>query len=373
MPATKFNKHRVLIAPLDWGLGHATRCIPIIKAFEKQGWEVMIATDGAGAFLLRQEFPHLQLLELEGYKVAYSRSKWTLPFKMVMQVPRILSVIKKENAWLQNTIDKYKIDLVISDNRYGMYSNKVPCIFITHQLKIKATFHWMEKKIQQLNYKYISRFTECWVPDAEINSLAGDLSHPTELHPFPLQYIGPLSRFKKQMAAIKYKYAFVISGPEPQRSLFEKKILKDIAQLKDDVLIIRGKPGDEQALSLQQNATALNHLNGEALEKALNSAEYIVSRPGYTTVMEIAALQKKSILVPTPGQTEQEYLGKYLKRQGLAFSVSQNDFSLIKALQEAALFDYRIFPATAGMLEIVMEDFLNRNFKQKDAVSFATP
>lgn len=368
----KFNKRRVLIAPLDWGLGHATRCIPIIRMFEKQGWEVVLAADGAGAFLLRQEFPHIEVLALRGYKVAYSRSKWALPFKIALQVPKILSVIKTENAWLQQAIDKHRIDLVISDNRYGLYTDKVPCIFITHQLNIKAPFRWMESRIRQLNYKYISRFTECWVPDTETDSLAGELSHLTALHPFPLRYIGPLSRFKKQMAAIRYKYAFVISGPEPQRSLFEKKILKDIAQLKDDVLIIRGKPGDEQALSLQHNATALNHLTGEALEKALNSAEYIVSRPGYTTVMEIAALQKRSVLVPTPGQTEQEYLAKYLKRQGLAFTVSQHEFSLAETLQQARSFDYRTFPATSGMLEIIMEDFLNRNFRSKAEVSFAT-
>lgn len=369
----KFNKRRVLIAPLDWGLGHATRCIPVIKAFEKKGWEVVVAADGAAEHLLGQEFPQLQLIKLAGYNVEYSTSRWTLPFKMAIQVPKILKAIKDETLWLEQAIARYNIDLVISDNRYGLYTDKVPCIFITHQLQIKAPFGWIEKKMRQLNYTYISKYTECWVPDAEIGSLAGELSHPEELHPFALQYIGPLSRFKKQMAALRYKYVFLISGPEPQRTLFEKKILKDVKQLKDDVLIVRGIPGKPEAVSLQPNITVYNHMDGSALEKILNSAEYIISRPGYTSVMEIAALQKRSVLIPTPGQTEQEYLGKHLRLHGLAFSVSQEAFSVVKTLEQARSFEFRPFAATPGMLEIVMDDFLNRYFKPKPEVSFAAP
>jgi uncharacterized protein (TIGR00661 family) len=366
-----FNNKKVLIAPLDWGLGHATRCIPLVKAFLRIGWEVIIATDGAGDHLLRQEFPQQQFLKLKGYNVRYSSSKWTLPFKMAVQVPRILAAIKNEHAWLQQVINQYNISLVISDNRYGLYTEKVPCVFITHQLQIKAPYRWMENKIQQLNYKYISRFTECWVPDAEENALAGELSHPDELHPFPLKYIGPLSRFKKQMAALRYKYAFMISGPEPQRTLLEKLVLKDIGQLKDDVLIVRGKPGNTEAVSLSQNVTMVNHLNGEALEKALNSAEYIISRSGYTTIMEIAALQKQAILIPTPGQTEQEYLASYLMQQGLAYTTSQSSFNLIHTLEAASTFQFKPFVVMPNMLADVLNDFLATHFTTETESSFA--
>lgn len=366
-----FNNKKVLIAPLDWGLGHATRCIPVVKAFLRLDWEVIIAIDGAGENLLKQEFPQLQFLKLKGYNIEYSTSKWTLPLKLGVQIPKILAVIKYENTWLQKVIDQHNINLVISDNRYGLYTEKVPCIFITHQLQIKAPYKWMESKIRQLNFKYISRFTECWVPDAEINSLAGELSHPDELHPFPLRYIGPLSRFKKQMAALRYKYVFVISGPEPQRTLLEKMILKDINQLKDDVLIVRGRPGTNEVLSLRQNATSVNHLSGNDLEKALNSAEYIVSRSGYTTVMEIAALQKQAILIPTPGQTEQEYLASYLMEQGLAYSTPQSDFNLLQTLEAASSFHYKAFAVTPNMLDAVLNDFLSRHFKTETESSFA--
>jgi len=366
-----FNNKKVLIVPLDWGLGHATRCIPVVKAFLELGWEVLIATDGAGENLLKQEFPQIQFLKLKGYQVEYSSSKWTLPLKLAVQVPRILAVIKYEHAWLQQIIDQHNISLVVSDNRYGLYTEKVPCIFLTHQLQIKAPYRWIENKIGQLNYKYISRFTECWVPDSEENGLAGELSHPDELHPFPLRYIGPLSRFKKQMAALRYRYAFVISGPEPQRTLLEKLILKDIHLVKEQVLIVRGKPGAAEKLSLPENVTSYNHLNGNDLEKALNSAEYIISRSGYTTVMEIAALQKKAVLIPTPGQTEQEYLAAYLMGQQLAYTTSQANFNLVKTLQQASSFRFSPFTATPNVLESVIKEFLSTHFTTETETSFA--
>lgn len=368
----KFNKRRVLIAPLDWGLGHATRCIPIIKTFEKRGWEVLIAAETATEALLRKEFPHLRFLPLKGYRVVYSKRKWTLGAKILLQLPRLLRTIRSEQAWLQSAIDEHGIDLVISDNRFGLYTDKVPCIFLTHQLQIRAPFGWMEQQIKTINYKYISRFTECWVPDAEVNSLAGELSHPSELHPFPLRYVGPLSRFRKQMAALRYKYAFILSGPEPQRSLFEKKILSGLKAADGEVLLVRGKPGSNENIAVAPNVTVYNHLEGAELEKALNSSEYIISRSGYTTVMEIAALQKRAVLVPTPGQTEQEYLAAYLMRRGLVYSVSQDKFSLPASLKQAASYSYVPFAVTPNMFDVVLDDFLHRHFKSQQQGSFVT-
>lgn len=369
--AGKFNKGRVLIAPLDWGLGHATRCIPIIRAFGLRGWEVVIAAEGAVEHMLRKEFPQLQFIHLQGYRVKYSRSRWTLGISLALQAPRLMRQIRKEQAWLQQAIDQHHIDLVISDNRFGLYTDKVPCIFLTHQLQIKAPFRWMEKLLKDLNYKYISRYTECWVPDAEVNSLAGELSHPSELHPFPLRYVGPLSRFRKQMAALRYKYAFIISGPEPQRSMLEKKILAGLPGLQGNILLVRGKPGSKDQISLAENITVFNHMDGAALEKALNSTEFIISRPGYTTVMEIAALQKPSLMIPTPGQTEQEYLGRYLMRKGLVYCVRQEKFNLPESVRQAEAFPFTPFAVTPNMFDVVLDDFLHRYFKSEARDSFA--
>jgi uncharacterized protein (TIGR00661 family) len=368
----KFNNRKVLIVPLDWGLGHATRCVPLIKAFLKLNWQVVIAADGDIEYLLRKEFPQLQFLKLAGYEVEYSQSSKLMPLKMMWQAPKILSAIKKENEWLNRIVEQHHIDLVISDNRYGLYTEKVPCVFMTHQLNIKAPFRWIEKRLKRMNWNYISKFSECWVPDAEINGLAGDLSHPNELHPFPLRFLGPLSRFKRVMVSVKYKYLFLISGPEPQRTLLERKIFDGVADLKDEVVIVRGKPGSKEKFSFPPNITVVNHLDGHELEKLMNSAEYIVSRSGYTTVMEVAALQKRSILIPTPGQTEQEYLASYLYKKGYAYTTSQDNFSLTDVLQKAEQFYFREFPLLMNNLDDQLEDFLQKYFQPKPEVSFAT-
>jgi uncharacterized protein (TIGR00661 family) len=357
----KFNKGRVLIAPLDWGLGHATRCIPLIRAFISLGWEAVIATDGDGETLLKQEFPQLVFIKLAGYDVEYSSAGWMMPLKILMQVPKIKSAIKKESFWLQNVIDQLKIDLVVSDNRYGLHTEKVPCIFLTHQLKIKAPYKWIEKKLQHNNFRYISRFTECWIPDDEKYPLAEELSHPKELHPFPLKYIGPLSRFERQHENIIYKYCFLISGPEPQRSLLEKKVVEEVISIKENVIIVRGKPGSNEGFDLPQNITIANHLEGETLQKALNASEYIICRSGYTSIMEIAALQKRSILIPTPGQTEQEYLAEHLMKRGWAFSVPQERFDLLQSLQQAEQFAYRLFPQHTSHLQTIIDNFAEKH------------
>jgi UDP:flavonoid glycosyltransferase YjiC (YdhE family) len=195
----KFNIQKVLIAPLDWGLGHATRCIPIIKALVNNGYTVSIAAEGAQANLLQNEFPNLVILPLKGYRVRYSKSKWALPFRLLWQVPKLLQIIRYERNWLANTIKEHNIDLVISDNRYGLSSKTIPCIFITHQLTIKMPFAWLEKQVQQINYRYINRFTRCWVPDVLGGvTAAGKLSHPASLPNTKIQYTGLLSRFQKR-------------------------------------------------------------------------------------------------------------------------------------------------------------------------------
>ncbi len=366
----KFNNRKVLIVPLDWGLGHATRCVPLVKAFLKLNWQVVIAADGEIEYLLRKEFPQLQFLKLSGYKVQYSQSSRMLPLKILLQVPKMLSAIKLENEWVNRIVEQHHIDLVVSDNRYGLYTEKVPCVFITHQLNIKAPFKWMERRLQRMNWNYISKFTECWIPDA-IDGLAGELSHPQELHPFPIRFLGPLSRFIRVMTSIKYKYLFLLSGPEPQRTLLEKKIFDSVISLQDQVVIVRGKPSSSEAFSFPSNITVLNHLDGNELERLMNSAEYVVSRSGYTTVMEIAALQKRSILIPTPGQTEQEYLATYLYQKGFAYTASQTDLNLSEVLQKAEQFYYREFPIFMNNLEDELEDFLQKYLQPQPEVSFA--
>lgn len=361
---TTGRKSRILVAPLDWGLGHATRCIPIIRELLQQGAEVWLAGEGAQEQLLRLEFPDLPFLQLKGYRVKYASTRSGVIRKIIMQSPRFLKAVKREQEWLKKTVKENNIDAVISDNRYGLYHTEIPCIFITHQLAIKSPLgKWSEQLLQKKNYKYINRFTECWVPDLPgDDNLAGDLSHPAIIPKVPVKYIGWLSRFSKRTLQEKAGHLLIVlSGPEPQRSLFETTVIRDIARYEGSVTIVRGLPGTHTLLPSTNSIRIYNHLPAKQLNEEMEVAEFVISRSGYSTVMDIAALQKKSILVPTPGQTEQEYLAGYYMEKGIACAALQQFFSLPEELQKARLIPYRI-PAFSysNNLKTTIQDLLSR-------------
>jgi uncharacterized protein (TIGR00661 family) len=341
--AENFNIRTVLVAPLDWGLGHATRCIPIIRGLLEQGLNVILAAEGAQATLLLEEFPALTCLPLPGYRVAYSQTGPGLGFTMMRQAPRLLRVIRQEHEWLNSVIDGHGIDLVISDNRYGLHSKKVPCVFITHQLTIKAPFRWLEKLLRQINYRYINRFTTCWVPDAEgPDNLAGKLSHPKKLPRIPIRYIGLLARFQRKELPKEYDFCILLSGPEPQRTLLEEMIVPGLAGINGKIALVRGKPGSTEIIAAPQQVTVFNHLNTQELQELVQKSRFIVSRSGYTTVMELVSLGKKAILIPTPGQTEQEYLAARLEYFNYCFSIPQETLEVPKHFATATRFQYQL-------------------------------
>ncbi|NOT50007.1 MAG: glycosyl transferase family 28 [Chitinophagaceae bacterium] len=345
----KKGKPRILVAPLDWGLGHATRCIPIIKELLLQGCEVWLAGEGRQKELLKTEFPELPFLDLPGYRIVYAKTKKGLLWKMIQQGPQLRRAILYEHQWLKRMVKENHFDAVISDNRYGLYHSDIPCIFITHQLLIKSSAgKWTEKVLQKRNFKYINRFTECWVPDLEgENNLAGDLSHPPKKPNIPVRYISLLSRFTSYSPSGdggKDHLLIILSGPEPQRTILENKIIKDISHYNGTAVIVRGLPGSASLIPSTNMLLFYNHLPAKELNDEMMRAEYIISRSGYSTVMDVMTLQKKSILIPTPGQTEQEYLGEYLMKKRMAITASQKDFSLTGVLSKAGSFTY-IFPS----------------------------
>ncbi|MDR0791984.1 MAG: glycosyl transferase family 28 [Chitinophagaceae bacterium] len=347
-----FTIKTILICPLDWGLGHATRCIPLIEFFLKDNRNVVIGCEIPSAVhsLLSKEFTGVRFVNLPGYKIQYAKETASLAIKMAAQLPKILSAIKKENKWLQKTVDELNIDLVISDNRYGLYTKKCPCVFITHQLRIQTPAHFLEGIIQKINYRFINRFSVCWVPDFPLNfnseqsiNIAGMLSHPKSLPKIPVEYLGILNRTGKILPNFnKYKFLVLISGPEPQRSLFEKKIIHWIKQTNDPVILARGMPGNAATISVSTNCTVFNHLMIDELETAFHSCQYVIARSGYTTVMEILARAKKSMLIPTPGQTEQEYLAARLMNRQWAYTFSQNDNDYFEAIRKGEKFAYSL-------------------------------
>ncbi|TAL61250.1 MAG: glycosyltransferase [Bacteroidetes bacterium] len=351
---------RILIAPLDWGLGHATRCIPIIRYLVEKGMEVVIGADGRSMQLLQKEFPPLEFVVMPGYNISYPKSG-SMVMKIAAQVPKILAGIKREHELLKKIIKEKKIDAVISDNRFGLWSREVPCVFITHQLMVKflplsdgfrfaSTFG--EKWIHRLNKKYISKYTDCWVPDTHRRGLSGDLAHKFPL-PGNAKFIGVLSRFNsplsppsKEKVTAKDNLLIILSGPEPQRTVLEKVILEQLAAnppvsqgettpFTRGMLIVQGVTEKNERRKITRNVEMVSYLTSEELQKEVLASEIVLSRPGYSTVMELAVLGKKAIFVPTPGQTEQEYLAKHFMKKKIAYSISQKEFDLQVALKES--------------------------------------
>ena len=354
------NKPRILIAPLDWGLGHATRCIPVISALIKQDCTVFVAAEGQIKNLLEKEFPYLQFIELRGYRVRYSRKKFWLPVKLLWQLPKIMYRIYAENRWLKKAIKEHRIGAVISDNRMGLHNKQIPSVYITHQLTIKTGGRFTERLAQKIHYHYIKKFKACWVPDTEgVLNLAGELSHPLILPKVPVSYLGSLSRFEKREPEIKYDLCIILSGPEPQRTVFEKIILADINRMQEKICLIRGLP--QKTETLQSNNPSIeikNHLPANKLSMIIQQSKIIISRCGYSTVMDLVKLQKKAILVPTPGQTEQMYLGKYLQSKKIFYTVDQQNFSVPDSIKNAEAFECNVWPSNNDDYKKVVENFV---------------
>jgi uncharacterized protein (TIGR00661 family) len=366
------QKTRILVTPLDWGLGHATRCIPIINELIYLHCEVLIAASGNSFFLLKKEFPNLEILRTKGRKIKYSASTGWLPFKLILQVPIIFFHTVKENLWLKKIVINYKIDAVISDNRFGMYCKAIPSVYITHQLLIKTGNVFLEKIAQKLHYHFIKNYDHCWIPDYKENGLAGELSHQ-ENAPANILYIGPLSRFKLlNDVPNTYDILVSISGPEPQRTIFEKLVLSQLKDFKESILFVRGLPHEKEDLKTNNKSiTIVNHLSGEELNKVFQQSRMIISRSGYTTIMDLVKIAKKSILVPTPGQAEQEYLSEYLMKKKYFYSVEQKNISLKTDFQIASAFDFAYPEPPMNEYKKIINEFVfslkSGNFETGDA------
>ncbi len=338
MNEEKINKNlpvlRVLIAPLDWGLGHATRCIPIINYLYGLGVQVILAGEGETTEILRKTQPESVILPLKGYRVRYSRKKKLFFLHMLLQFPKIIAAVYHERNWLKKAIAAYHIDAVISDNRFGLSNPRIPTVFITHQLAIKTGFKWLDALAAKINYRFIEKFNECWVPDMEGKAnLAGVLSHPVQRPRIPVKYLGVLSRFKTMPAQKMYELLILLSGPEPQRSIFENILLRQVNDIKGKIAVVRGLPLETGILT-NGNAqlTIFNHLPAGELNMLIMQSKHIVARCGYSTVMDLATLMQKAVLVPTPGQTEQEYLAAHLQENRFFVTRKQENFSLAEAV-----------------------------------------
>ena len=350
-------KPRVLICPLDWGLGHASRCVPIIHALIRKDCEVSIAGCGPSLELLRSEFPNLPVHTIASYQIRYSN---TLPVTvaLAMRLPRMLAAIQREHAHVKEIVERERINFIISDNRYGCWSESTHNAIITHQLSLQMPngWEWFSSMVNRRLSKWILKFDECWIPDLPDRALSGDLSVPFDAAIQP-KFVGVLSRIQPaSVSKRKCKLLIVVSGPEPQRTLFETMTIDQAKRLNVDYRMVRGLPGGTAASELK----IANHLTTHQFSEWLHESDIVLSRPGYSTVMDISTAGKKAIFVPTPGQTEQLYLARRFEAMNMAAIQYQDRFDLDSALQQVESTQAFVPPQQESWLESTLEEFLKQ-------------
>ena len=289
-------------------MGHATRCVPLIRRLTADN-TVILGTTPATEPVLREEFPELKMIGIEPYRIRYSKSL-PLLLKLFSDAPRIVAVIKKEQEQLKAIVKEHGVDLIISDNRLGLYHGQVESIYMTHQLKIKAGI-W-SAAANRIHRHYMQKFSRVWVPDFEDRglALAGELSeNPGLSH---VEYIGPLSRLDAQVIPGGHiDYLVLLSGVEPQRSLLEDELRGVFRQTKKKVVLVRGS-NTTATSAFPEHIRVINLADAALVAQLIADAETIVCRSGYSSLMDLHHLRKKQlVLIPTPGQPEQEYLARH--------------------------------------------------------------
>lgn len=357
------KKPNIFICPLDWGIGHATRCVPIINEFIEQGANVIIGADNKPLAFLKNEFPDLDFIKFAGYRFKYPKSK-RMALSMMKSAPKILQDIETENQFLQELIGEKEINAVVSDNRFGLWSKNIPTIFMTHQINIQipAYLSIFNRMLLQMNSKYINNFDELWVPDVEDDiNLSGDLSHGFNIP--DTYYIGPMTRFSRanysQGNPIN-DLLVMLSGPEPQRSMLEEKILNQLKDTTYKAVVLRGLPDKTEVYDLNENIKVYSHMNTNSFQELLQTSKLVICRPGYSSIMDLAVLGKKAILIPTPGQTEQEYLAKFHSVKGHFFTISQNKFDLETAIEKSATYTGIKISKNQDMLKSRIKSLLHK-------------
>lgn len=326
---------KVLVAPLNWGIGHATRSVPVIHSFLEKGYQVEIASSGMSLVFLRKKFPNLEMFELPDYQIKYHKG---LPvwLSVLLQGVRIVNAIYSERKVFKSIISQSNYDLIVSDNRYGIYSNKVKSVLICHQLNPISPYKLFQNKVEYVHRFLCRHFNEIWIPDYQNNKdkLSGQLTDLSLEWKNTIRFINPLSQLQvnQNKFQVKGRVLILLSGIEPYRSLLEDKLINLLGQNHQQCVFVGGTYTHENKTRI----TYYSFLNKENLELELNKAEIIICRSGYSTIMDVHNLvNKQIILIPTPGQTEQEYLAQYLsKRHGNIYSLAEDNLSCLLSLIE---------------------------------------
>lgn len=355
------KKKKILICPLEWGLGHATRCVPVIEKLLENDLEVIIAADGRPLAFLENEFPHLDIIKFPGLDIEYPR-KNSIALSLFARYPTFIKWLRRDQEEVDRICEKYKINAVISDNRFGCYSKNIPSVYITHQIMIKApaALKFSEPLLYKYHRKIINNYDLCWIPDhSGENTLSGDLAHS-----YPVgenySFIGPLSRFKpsKEHPEKKYKLLAIISGPEPQRSILENILKNKLQKLPYETAMVTGKTEEGQDSLKIKNLKIYSSLPSKALLKLIHESELVICRSGYSTIMDLSTIGVKAVFIPTPGQTEQEYLAAYHMKKHNYYYEKQSNFNIDRAIKESERYKPLISSSSGKQFSQAVEDLI---------------
>ena len=326
--------HNILICPLEWGLGHAGRMIPLAEKLRDTGNNIFIGAGNEHLSFFRNELTGLTYINFPGFRPCYSGF---LPqyLALLFRTPILIYHIILEHFRLKKIINENAIDIVISDNRFGLWNRKVKTVYVTHMplIPFPKLFSFLEFTGIILHRAVMKKYSFCFIPDlpGDLN-MSGRLSHGVKL-PGNVRYIGLLSRFtglnsspEDNPAGFDH-YTIILSGPEPQREILKQKLTGIFKGKEAQVIILEGKPGDTTRMVRTDNIISCNHLPSRQIKEVITGSRGIITRSGYTTIMELISLNCKALLIPTPGQTEQEYLASYLSEKGWFTTISQKNIN----------------------------------------------
>ena len=349
-----------MIAPLNWGLGHASRCIPIARYLISNNYKVTFCSDGEALAVLKTEFPEGNFEELPSYRVSYSKKDKFL-WKLVTQIPHIFKIIYQEQKVTEELVRKHRITHIISDNRYGCYDDYSYNAIISHQLKFYLYGWWKmwSFPLDTTIRSWLGSFDEVWVPDDEAATCSGSLS---SLKIMDKYFIGPLSRMTElpQVIEKKYPLVMVLSGPEPQRSMFEEKVRSQLKDIHMPCILVRGIPGSSEIRQETEQFSCVDFLGSQALNELLLQADYIVCRSGYSSIMDLMAIGKSALYIPTPGQTEQEYLAERFVEHGYP-TQKQSELDIPAYLKMKPILPVKI---QVNSFEVQLLKFLDKSSKK---------
>ena len=405
---------KVLVAPLDWGLGHATRCVPVVREFLRAGAEVELAVVKANANFFREVFPDLRQRLAPSYNIVYPKHGYNMALWLLKNSVHLNAVMRYEHHFAEEMVKRHGYDVLFSDNRFAFYSKNALSIYMTHQRRIAfpRAFAAFERIGVMWHANIMRKFDEVWVPDLEIYpGYAGSLSHsgatPGDK---PMRFVGTLSRFSEmgnvgnalgnasapvglerevdlmsmsefmahsanvewdaapevrpQGMRAAYKVVAVVSGVEPARTQFEQQLREALQQIPGQHMMILGKPSAEQKTWTEGNIEFHTHLATNDFAEAVKRADFVVSRGGYSTVMDMAELGAKCIFVPTPGQFEQIVLAHDLSKAGYAVEIPADELSaetLTSAFEKSVKMPK---VAKQNLLHDAVEDVV-RKFKER--------